>query len=219
MKPGKVILVGILIYGLLIVLLSGCYSISKAKSQFSRAAVAYPELPADYCARTYPVIAKTDSSDYKKGLYILDSLIKLSGVKSSSELTDEERENLLGMINSIRLAIPEPENCDSLSEAIYRLAAKERQRGDYLQRVNSDLILAAKNLKPVHDTIIDRAALDLCGIERGRAIAISTEKTKEADKWRKIARKRFWVILGMGAGMALGVFLLVRRKLVKKIGL
>ena len=57
----------------------------------------------------------------------------------------------------------------------------------------------------------DRAALDLCAIERGRALAISTDKTIESDKWRKIARMRFWMLVG--AGVVIGVYLSVRKKL------
>lgn len=34
--------------------LSGCYSEKKAKNQFAKAAIAYPEIPAQYCAITYP---------------------------------------------------------------------------------------------------------------------------------------------------------------------
>lgn len=61
------------------------------------------------------------------------------------------------------------------------------------------------------------AALDLANINLTRSLALSDEKTKEADKWKRIAKKRFWVILGMGAAMALGIFAMVRRKVAKKI--
>jgi len=69
------------------------------------------------------------------------------------------------------------------------------------------------------DTVVrvDKAALDLCSIERGKALTIATDKTKEADKWRKIAKKRFWIILGMGAGIALGIVALIRKKVVRKL--
>jgi len=69
------------------------------------------------------------------------------------------------------------------------------------------------------DTVVrvDRAALDLCSIERGKALTIATDKTKEADKWRAIARKRFWLLVGLGAAMALGIFAMIRKKVVKKM--
>jgi hypothetical protein len=40
---------------LIIILLSSCYNQRKATQQFSRAAIAYPLIPANYCAITYPV--------------------------------------------------------------------------------------------------------------------------------------------------------------------
>jgi len=40
---------------LIVLAFTSCYSERKAKSQFSRAAVAYPKLPAEYCAITYPI--------------------------------------------------------------------------------------------------------------------------------------------------------------------
>ena len=40
---------------LVTILTSSCYNQRKATQQFSRAAVAYPKLPAEYCAITYPV--------------------------------------------------------------------------------------------------------------------------------------------------------------------
>lgn len=42
-------------YLLLILLLSSCYSERKAKNQFSKAAIAYPKIPAEFCADEFPV--------------------------------------------------------------------------------------------------------------------------------------------------------------------
>jgi hypothetical protein len=39
---------------LLVLLFSSCYSERKAKSQFSKAVVAYPQIPLDYCANQFP---------------------------------------------------------------------------------------------------------------------------------------------------------------------
>ena len=71
----------------------------------------------------------------------------------------------------------------------------------------------------IHDTlqIENTAALELARGDARRAVALATDKTAEADKWRKIARKRFWIIAGMGAGLALGLFLFIRQKVTKII--
>lgn len=42
-------------YLLLILILTGCYSERKAKNQFAKAVVAYPKIPAEYCANEFPV--------------------------------------------------------------------------------------------------------------------------------------------------------------------
>jgi len=38
-----------------IIALSGCYGERKAREQFAKAAIAYPEIPAAYCANEFPV--------------------------------------------------------------------------------------------------------------------------------------------------------------------
>lgn len=53
-KPPKVLRV-IIVSFLIAVLLYSCYTEQKARQQFSKAAIAYPKLPAEYCATTYPV--------------------------------------------------------------------------------------------------------------------------------------------------------------------
>lgn len=42
-------------YLLLLILLCGCYTERKAKEQFSKAAIAYPKIPAEFCANEFPV--------------------------------------------------------------------------------------------------------------------------------------------------------------------
>lgn len=71
----------------------------------------------------------------------------------------------------------------------------------------------------VKDTIqiVNTAEVDYWKIQANKAINLATDKTKESDKWKRIAKKRWWIILGMGAGIALGIFVLIRRKLVKKV--
>lgn len=61
------------------------------------------------------------------------------------------------------------------------------------------------------------AKYDLSDIERRDAIINEKAERIESDKWRKIAKKRFWTILGMGAGIALGLFLFIRKKITKVI--
>lgn len=71
----------------------------------------------------------------------------------------------------------------------------------------------------VTDTVkvVNTAEVDLWKIQANKAIDIATDKTKESDKWKRIAKKRWWIILGMGAAMILGIVAIVGRSLKKKI--
>ena len=69
------------------------------------------------------------------------------------------------------------------------------------------------------DTVVrvDMAALTSCRLEQGKIVDLLTDKTAEELKQRKLAKKRFWIITGMGAAMALGLFVAIRRKIVKRM--
>lgn len=56
---------------ILLILLSSCYTKQKAVKQFSRSAVAYPEVAADYCGRVYPPIGTFIAG---KEVYRIDTL-------------------------------------------------------------------------------------------------------------------------------------------------
>lgn len=57
---------------------AGCYNERKARSQFSKAVVAYPSIPADYCANTFPV----------RDSIVKDTLITVDTIIDRSILTD-----------------------------------------------------------------------------------------------------------------------------------
>lgn len=166
---------------LLLFVATGCYTKQKATSQFGKAAAAYPELPADYCARTYPsstdtvvkgVTTTVFDTIYTGGETLFDTVV----VMDTKYITKT-------------IQLPG-------TKVIERTV-----RVDTVEKVSTKLL----------------AALDLCSIERGKAITLATDKTKEADKWKRIAKRRFWIIAGMGAAMALGLFVALRRKVVKKV--
>lgn len=65
--------------------------------------------------------------------------------------------------------------------------------------------------------VTNTAEVDLWKIQANKAIDIATDKTKESDKWKKLAKQRFWIIIGMGAAMALGIFAFVKKRIAKKV--
>lgn len=160
-----------------VVFFSSCYTRKKATTQYGRAVATFPEIAADYCARTYPP---------------KDSLIKGDTVTTTDTI-------YTGGNVSFDTTI--------VMDTKYITKTIQLPGTKIIERIT------------VHDTIVrvSTAAVDLCAIERRNAIMLATDKTKESDKWRKIAKKRFWIILGMGAVMSLGIFALIKRKIAKTV--
>lgn len=190
---------------LLIILanLFGCYSASKARQQFAKAAVAYPEIPADYCARIYPskdttiTIEVSDSTKYKE---VLEGL--QGDLYSSNQLID-----------SLIFALQNGDTtCRKYASFILEL---QRQVISLKQKVITipPITTHTKTIK----TEINTAALDLANINLTRSLALSDEKTKEAASWKQKAKKRFWLLVGLSAAMVLGIVAMVRRKVMKKV--
>lgn len=161
----------ILIVCILIIVLSGCYSFKKAKTQFGRASATYPELPADYCNRVYPCV---------------DSLIKGDSVTVY--------DTLWGAGETIY-------DTEYINDTVY------------LSKVIIKPVTITKTVRVV-DTIRlnNTAALDLCSIARDGAIRLAEDYKAEAEKWRKTAKNRFWIIAGIGAAGLLWLVLFIRRK-------
>lgn len=66
----------------------------------------------------------------------------------------------------------------------------------------------------VHDTILvtNRAAIDLCNIEK-RNLQIAYEKQRsETDKYRKRSRNRLYILIGLGSIGLLWMIFFIRRK-------
>jgi len=187
-----------IVAALIILAFTSCYSERKAKSQFSKAAIAYPKIPADYCAVTFPVHTVTDSSAYNESLKTIDSLSSV--LLNNDLLSQDERASLINEIERIRGLIVEPKSCDSLSNAIYKLANKEKARGDKLQDAYNNLVVASHALKPIHDTVENTAAIKACQIDNSTMTDLLSAKTKEADKYKGQSKKRglyMWGLLAL----------------------
>jgi len=183
---------------LVTMLTSSCYNQRKATQQFSKAAVAYPKIGADYCADNFSVTAKTDSTYYKESLKTIDSLSSV--LLNNDLLSQDERASLITEIERVRGLIIEPKNCDSLSNAIYKLANKEKQRGDKLQDAYNNLIAASHKLKPIHDTVINQAPLKSCQLNNSLITDLLKKQTDKADKYKAQSGKRglyMWSLLAL----------------------
>lgn len=72
-------------YWLIILLLTGCYTERKAKEQFSKAAVAYPAIPAAYCATEFPV----KDSVIKDTLLTTDTIFIQGGITEDTVIIND----------------------------------------------------------------------------------------------------------------------------------
>lgn len=154
-------------------LLSGCgYPYKKAQQQFGKAASTYPELPANYCAKVYPV--KTDT--VLRG----DTVVHFDTIYTGN---------------------------DPVFDTI---TVKDTVR---ITKTVTNRVLVNKQVVRV-DTVIreSTAALEACRIDNSRLTRLEADDRAVSDKWRRIARKRFWIIIGMGAGILLGLFAIIKKK-------
>lgn len=63
------------------------------------------------------------------------------------------------------------------------------------------------------DTIVkeNTAAVEAERLNNKTLTGVLGDTTGERDKWRNIAKKRFWIIAGLGFAMALGIFLRIKK--------
>lgn len=173
----------------LMILLPGCYTQSKAKQQFVKAAVAYPEIPTEYCSTAFPVnsngrvdtVLIVDSAGYKEVIEELHNDLYNAVIENDS--LNEVLKNQLA-------EYPELDSlCNNYKNSI-----------SSLKKQNADLSYRIQHIKPViktaiiTDTIPDLAALRAAQIERGKVTDLLVSQTAATDKaksgrniWRIIA--------------------------------
>lgn len=149
------------------VLLSSCYGERKARSQFGKAAAAYPLVAAEYCGITFP---PKDSLIKGDSIVTFDTLFVGGSVRFDT-LT------LRGLSDTIRIT------------KIIELPGKV-----ITQRIF------------IHDTlqVVNTAALKACEIALHQSVVNEGIERTSAAAWRKKAKQRFWILLGIGiVGIAL----------------
>lgn len=172
--------------------LTGCgYPMSKAKSQFAKASVAYPELPADYCARTYPPQIKSDTTFTSDSALYQQTIDELQGDLSNSNQTVDSLIKQLGVGDTA---------CRKYLAIIIDLQKK-------IMALKQKVITLPPIVNTFHtkETVVNTAALDLCSINRDKAIGLLEKKTAEYDKWRAIAKKKVLHNVRDGLGYCFGI--------------
>lgn len=153
--------------------LASCYGPQKAAKQHGRAVTTFPQIGADWCAKTYPVEVDT--------ILIGDSIIHLDTLWGEGQTYYDT----LLVRDTLRIT-------KIIEKPLY--ITKTVHRVDTLFKESA-------------------ARLDQCALARDVALRLLEKKTEESDNWESKAKKRFWVILGMGATMLIGLFLALRKKI------
>lgn len=192
-----------------LLLLISCNPVKKATQVMKD----HPDKLAELCAEEFPPVIVSDSTAFLESKKKIDSLI--SSFESEKQLSDEERQALFETIDWLnRQPIPD---CDSLSDAVYRLAAKEKQRADKLQDLNHQLRTEVNNIKPVIEKVSDKAMETVLRNQVNDLIGTVTHRDQtisQLEPWKGKAKKRWWIMIGVIAAAGLWTF---RKPLLKLV--
>jgi hypothetical protein len=177
-----------------VALLFSCSPSKKAHQYFD----GHPKEFAQDCSDAYPIVPIIDSSAYKASQ---TAIAKLSEDIDADKFKDDlDRTYYEAEIS--RLKVIAPPDCDSLSESIYRLAAKEMRRADTLEKRVKQLAAAAKNVKPVEKIVENTARIEACEQDKRRltialenAVIKNSELTEQVDTWKGKSHRYFWILV------------------------
>lgn len=187
----------VLLLVVIILMFTGCYTKQKATVQHGKAVVTYPEIGADYCARTYPCV---------DGIVKTDTVITLDTI-----YTDPEIEILTDTI-----LIQNPFDYVTISfkkDSVYLFHLNK------WQAVKNQM--APKSIVKtvtIRDTIRvkDLAELDLCKIVRDEAVMNLKQSEYLKEKYRNQRNGLRWLVAGIGALGLLWLFFAIRKRVINK---
>lgn len=166
-----------------------------------------PRVAADICVDLFPLkIGKPDSSAYKQSLKEIDSL---NIILHDQRATNAARVDSLTQVATIALqAKPE---CDTVAEKYLAVIGGLKGSMTELERNNKRLTEAARNVKPIRDTVVDTqlaaqqdariADLIDTGLNQSRELDSKNEQIvglKKSRNWWRLACIVTWVIVGGG---------------------
>lgn len=186
----------------LVLIFAGCYNQKKATLQHGKAVLVFPAIGADYCARVYPprdttiTVHVSDSTKYKEIVEDLQGDLYISNQ----------------LIDSLVDALANGDTtCRKYAKVIIDL---QKQLLTLKQKIIT--IPPVTTHEVVTNTVIDRAALDLCNIEKSKAIQLALDETAERKDWQAKAKKRFWIAAGLGTLIGLYLFFWIRKRFFAK---
>ena len=144
-------MIRLLLFGVTLLILSGCFTPKKAVDVLSRPK--NEPTAAEFCATKYPVIPTVDSSAYLKSKATVDSLI--AAFDTTSALYENQLRSLIEEIGNLR-QVPETD-WYAMSQKLSEYATLLEKRNDSLEKQNKKLTKSVKDVKPVIETKPDLA--------------------------------------------------------------
>lgn len=190
----------VLIWILIVCLIwfSSCINSKKASNYMRN----HPDVAAPICADLFPVKTKTDTRAFDSSMAVIDSLIEV--IATSEHISESEKGDLISEINRLQTARPD---CDSVVAPVKELADRESKRASDLALSNKQLQAAAKNVKPIRDTIENTAKvahlqnqLQQCADDKIGLTNKLAKVTEQRDDYKSSARKwkfLFWLLIAI----------------------
>jgi hypothetical protein len=203
-----------LLFVLLGILLSGCYTRRKADRQVSMAAVTFPDILAKKARDLFPCVTKggdtiwvSDSSQY---VSVLDEL------QSQYAEMYYEKDSLNKILDGMKDDTLSADMIDALREVI---SQRDKKIELILNKVNH--IPPITITKTIHDTTVDNAAVEACKFDLNETKGKLEKQTTRADNNQKKMRTRGAIMWGEAGllliilGLILYNFLRPKLKVVK----
>lgn len=163
------------------------------------------DVAAKVYADMFPIIETTDSSQYLEAKRKIDSLVAAALYRDAE--AQAEAEQLKADIERLE-SQPIPEDCNEITEALFRQTGADKRRILRYEKAIADLQKAVDSLKPVKTTKESTAKttdlenqLTACVIQKQKAIdegnnwKTKFEKLEEKNKGNLIIRIPWWLII------------------------
>lgn len=184
----------------------GCYNSKKAIQDTSKAIINYPEAIAKVTRDRFPCVpTKSDTITITNDSLWQETVNQLSGELWTSFLLQDSLMNELS----------KDSGCVKYAVIVSQLKKDNQQLTEKLKTIPvvTKTITIEKKTKDSSDIYILNAENKRIYTSLDKALTIATDKTKESDRWRRIAKQRFWIIFGMGTGILLWLAGFIRRKI------
>lgn len=177
-------------YFLLSIILFSCSTLKQDIKNVDKAAVRHPEILAKKARDLFPcVTSKGDTIWISDSAAYNQVLLELQTDNFNMSVARDSMYNELSKIK-------EDTTCFALVDLYTKIIGNLKA-----DIINKDKKI--KNLPPIIvtktivDTVLDKAALETCEVERRTTLTLLQKKTTESDEWHGKAKKRYYIMWGL----------------------